>query len=284
MLTARNLTPYFGAELSGLDLSQGMDKATASEVLRVLDTRGVVIVRGQQLSLENFMAFSRSLGPLEVHTLKNFSPPGFPELMIYSNIIDNGEPIGRVDAGRHWHMDGAHLGTPYRATVLYALEIPVKDGVALGDTSFASTSAAYDALEPALRSQLHGMRAVNTSGAGRKKRSTPFYLDSGLTQGFQRGVNHPVVRSHPITGRKCLYVNPECTSYIRGMNDRDSDALLAQLYQHMVRSEFIYRHSWQVGDLVMWDNCSTQYRAVGDYDLPLRRLLYRTVVKGNTVR
>jgi taurine dioxygenase len=279
-LNVNHLTPHIGAEITGLDLSRGLGRSTAAELLRVLDACGVVIMRGQQLTAENFVAFGRNLGELSAHPLEKFAKPDFPELLIDSNIFENGEPIGRADAGQRWRIDGAHLKTPYRATVLYAVEIPVKDGIPLGATRFASTAAAYDALEPALRQQLQGIRAVHIHGAGRKKRSTPYFPDSGLTQGFQRGVEHPVVRTHPHSGRKCLYVNPLTTSHIRGMNDQDSAALLDQLYQHMARPEFVYRLPWQVGDVVVWDNVSTQYCTEGDYALPLRRLLYRAWVKG----
>ena len=283
MFNVSPLTAHFGAEISALDLSRGANKSTVAELLRVLDTRGIMVIRGQQLTLEQFMAFSHGLGPLapQPQRQRQCSHPEYPELTTLSNIVENGAPIGVADSARHWQSDGAHLKTPYRATVQYAVEIPMKDGAPLGDTVFAGTSAAYDALAPALQQQLHGMRALHRGSTGHKKRSTPFYLDSALTQGFHGGVEHPVVRSHPNTGRKCLYVNPACTTHIRGMNDRDSEELLAQLYQHIARAEFIYRHPWQVGDVVLWDNCVTQHRAQNDYELPLRRLLYRAVVKGS---
>lgn len=285
VMNVNHLTPHIGAEISGLDLSRDIDASTIDEVLHVLDTRGVVIMRGQQLTLENFMAFSRRLGPLDVHPLRKFSRPGFPELMINSNIIEDGQPIGLADAGRHWHTDGAYLQTPYRITVLYGVEIPVKDSAPLGDTYFTSTSAAYDALEPELRQRLSSLRGINVHGVGRKKFSaTPLDLGAELSKKIQSGIEHPVVRTHPFTGRKCIYVNPGCTSQIAGMSESESEALLQQLYEHTVRPEFVYRHQWQVGDFVMWDNCSTQHRAVGDYDLPLRRLLYRTIVKGTPVQ
>jgi taurine dioxygenase len=263
-----------------LDLSRALDNAALKAMLHLLDTRGLIIVRKQRLGAPSLQAFSRSLGDLSEHPLDKFSVPGFPELMVHSNIVENGEPIGRADTGERWRMDGAHMKTPYRATVIYALEIPAKDGISLGDTWFANTSAAYDALDPALRQQLQGMRAIHMHGAGRKKRSTPYFPDSGLTQTFRRGVEHPVVRTHPQTGRKCLYVNPVTTSHIRGMNEQDSSALLDQLYQHMARPEFVYRLQWQAGDLVMWDNCMTQNRTANDYELPLRRLVYLVQVKG----
>lgn len=228
------------------------------------------------------MAFSRSLGELAVHPLHKYSHPDFPELMIQSNIIENGAPIGYADTGQKWRMDGTHLKTPHRATLLYAVEIPMLDDTALGDTCLANTAAAYDALAPALQTQLHGMYAAHPYRAGQKRRSIPFYMDAGLSQAFRRGVEHPVVRAHPVTGRKCLYVSQAGTAFIRGMHDHESDALLSQLYQHLARDEFIYRHHWRPGDVVIWDNGLIQHRSENDHALPLRRLLYQTQLKGIT--
>ena len=210
------LTQHIGAEITGVDFSREPDSATTDAVLRVLDERGVVIIRDQQLTLEQFMAFSRALGPLDVHPLRKFSKPGFPELMINSNIIENGAPIGLADAGRQWHTDGAYLEVPYRATVLYSVEIPVKDGVALGDTLFASTSAAFDALGAELKTKLTALRGVNCHGVGRKKHSKPLDLEDNLKARIQKGIEHPVVRTHPNTGdRKSTRLNSSHVSEFR---------------------------------------------------------------------
>jgi taurine dioxygenase len=231
------------------------------------------------LTLQQIEAFSRSLGALAAHAQPQRSPHGHPEVLIQSNIIEHGQPIGYPDTARHWQSLGAHLKTPYRATLQYAVEIPARDGVALGDTLFASTQAACEALDPSLRQQLTGMRAAHVQRAAHKKGALPYFPDAGLTQIFRRGVEHPVLRTHPHSGRKCLFVNAATTSHICGMNDRDSDALLAELYAHIARPEFVYRHAWQAGDLVLWDNASTQFLTEADYEWPLRRLLYRVVIK-----
>jgi taurine dioxygenase len=277
-LTTRPLTSLFGAEIISLDLSR-TSATVAAEVLRLLDTQGVLVMRGQRLTLPQLEALGRSLGPLASHAQAHCSPPGHPEVLMLSNIIEHGQPIGYPDAARHWQSIGAHLKTPHRATLQYAVEIPRPDGVALGDTWFADTRAACDALAPALRQQLTGMRAAHVLRSAQKKRSTPYFPDSGLTQLFRRGVEHPVLRAHPHSRRRCLYVNPVTTSHICGMHERDSDALLNELYAHLARPEFVYRHAWQAGDLVLWDNASTQFRTAADYELPLRRLIYRTVIK-----
>jgi taurine dioxygenase len=284
LFTVTPLTPHFAPEIIALDLSRGVGKPAVAALLNVLDTRGVVVLRGQSLTPETFAMFGRSLGELAENPLRQFAPPGAPELLICSNIIENGAALGYDDAGRRWRMEGAQLKTPTRATLAYAAEIPLKDSVPLGDTCFANTRMAYDALEPTLRQQLHGARAVALNDVNRRRRAMPYYADAGLSQLFQRGVEHPVVRTHPHTRQKCLYISEGGTARISGMNARDSDALLGELYRHMARPEFIYRHPWQAGDVVLWDNCSVQHRTIADYALPLRRLLYRAQLKGTFAR
>ncbi len=277
-MTTHPLTPHFGIEIGSLDLARLKD-AGAAEVLRLIEAHGVVIVRGQQLTLQQFDAFSRKLGPLAMHGYPHCAAPGHPEVLIQSNILQDGQPIGYPDATRQWQSIGAHLKTPHRTTISYAVEVPVQDGVTRGDTTFADTRAAYDALEPALRQQLDAMRAAHVDSTRIRKRFTPYFPDSGLTQIFKRGVEHAMARRHPRTRRKCLYVNPLTTTQISGMNPQDSAALLAQLFQHLAQPAFTYRHRWQAGDMVMWDNCAVQFRTEADYALPLRRLIYRAVIR-----
>jgi taurine dioxygenase len=198
--------------------------------------------------------------------------------MVNSNIVENGKPVGLADGGQHWHTDGAYLEAPYRTTILYAVEVPVNDeGVALGDTAFASTSAAYDALPEDTKQRLEGMRAIHCHGVAREKYKPA--LDKSQSEALRKTVEHPVVRTHPVTGRKCLYVNPGSTLRLAGMEEKESESLLASLCERAVRPELRYRHNWRVGDVVMWDNCSTQHCAIADYE-PRRRLLYRTIVQG----
>lgn len=280
--TTNPITPHTGAAVTGVDTTRPLDHAVAAALLRELDTRGVLVMRAQLLTPAKFVAFARALGELAVNPLHKFASPECPEITLHSNLIENGMPIGYTDSGQKWRADGAHLKTPWRATLLYAAEIPMADGTALGDTFFANTAAAYAALAPALQTQLRGMHAANPYRPGQKRRTIPFYMDAGLSQAFRRGVEHPVVRAHPVTGRRSLYVSQACTSFIRGMHDQDSDALLEEICQHMARDEFLYRHAWQPGDVVIWDNAFIQHRTVCDYALPQRRLIYQTQLKGVT--
>ena len=280
MFKIKRLAPALGVEIEGVDLSKPLVESAMQEILGALDREGVVLMRKQHISIDDFMRFSKGVGPLAIHSLKQYSKPGMPELMVASNIIENDKPIGLADGGQHWHTDGSYLEKPYRATILHAIEVPMKDGVALGDTMFASTGAAYDALEPDMQQRLSELRALNCHGVARNKRGKDLALEAGQREHMLKGVEQPVVRTHPYTGRKCLYAHRGSTARICGYDDAASDELLEMLFEHVIKPEFIYRHNWRVGDILMWDNCSTQHCAIGDYDLPLRRLLYRTVVQG----
>lgn len=276
-ISGTSLTPQAGLELNGIDARRSITKGTADELLSAVDHHGVILLRQQQLTPETFIDFARGLGTLAAHPLNTLPPPGLPELMLQSNIVKDGKPIGYAGAERQWRIDGAHLATPYRCSIAYAAQVP---GAGLGDTWFCAMSAAYDALAPALRTQLTGLRAMHPYGTGRKRRVTPYFADSGMTQIFKRGVEHPVVRVHPRTKRRSLYVAQGCTSLICGMNERDGSALLEELYRHLAREEFVYRHAWQAGDLMIWDNASVQYRTDDNYSASQPRLLYRTQLSG----
>jgi taurine dioxygenase len=179
-------------------------------------------------------------------------------------------------------------------SALYALEVPEKNGHALGDTSFASTTAAYEALPRETKDRVQRLRNVHSYRYYRAKniqaqkeeqaRGGRVIQEHVLTEEQLKtvpDVETPVVRTHPVTKRKGLFVNEAHTSHIVGLPKDASEALLAQLYRHIVKPEFIYTHSWQPGDLLLWDNAAVQHKATFDYDLPLRRLMYRTTVRGS---
>ena len=222
------------------------------------------------------------------------SVEGHPEILVISNVLDeNGNAIGSQDAGRFWHSDLSYKKEPSMLSALYALEVPEKDGRVLGDTSFASTTAAYDALPADLKRRVDGLKNVHSYRHYRAKniqaqkeeeaRGGRVIQEHVLTEEQLKSVpdvETPLVRTHPVTGRKGLFANEAHTSHIPGMSAAESEALLSQLYRHIVQPEFIYTHSWRAGDLLMWDNASVQHKATFDYDLPLRRLMHRTTVRG----
>ena len=276
-----------GAEIIGVDLAQELDDATFERIRNAYCEHSIIVFRDQHLTPAQQVAFSRRFGELEIHVLKQYLLPGYPEILVISNIFENDRPIGLADAGRVavWHTDTSYRKAPSMGSALYALEIPHNDaGEAVGDTLFASTFLAYDTLSDAMRRQLTGLRAVHhmTKGYDGAADAPPTRIKYDEKQRDEvPDQAHPIIRTHPITGRKCIYVNKLCVTGISGMPDSQSAPLLEQIYAHCTKPEFIYRHKWRVGDLLMWDNCSLQHLAVQDYALPQRRRMHRTTIAGS---
>jgi len=199
-----------------------------------------------------------------------------------SNVRDeNGELIGLADAGLTWHTDTSYLQRPSRCSLLHAKEVPVRDGQAIGDTIFTNTIAAYEALPDGMKRTLAGRKAIHRYSERKRIENSPRPKLTKAQLDATPDVAHPIVRTHPGTGRKALYVTEgECIG-IEGMPDEDGRPLIAELHAHCIRPEFQYRHKWQVGDLLMWDNATSMHLAICDYQLPERRLMYRTTVIGD---
>ena len=265
-----------GAEIRGVDLAKPIDDATFAVIERTHNECGVIFFRGQQITPPQQVAFTRRFGEIEFNIFgERWSVSCSPEIVVVSNVTEDGHPIGVRRAGENWHSDMCYMARPPRGTMLYALEIPKLFGLPLGDTEFASAAAAWDALPEPLRQQIEGRRAV-FDFTGRKRAFPPTQAE------IQRypPVRHPIVRTHPFTGRKCLYVMRDDCVDIDGMDREEAEALIAALADHIVKPAFVYRHQWQPGDLLLWDNCTVQHRAVQDYDLPQRRLMHRTTMGG----
>lgn len=265
-----------GAEIRGVDLAQPLDQATFAAIDHAYAQHGVIFFRNQTITPPQQVAFTRRFGEIAVNVFSGrWSVEDAPEIVVVSNITDDGKPIGIRRAGENWHSDMCYSARPPRGTMLHAIEIPVLDGLTLGDTEFASAAAAWDALPGALRSRIEGRRAIFDFTA--RKRAFP------LTQSeIDRypPVRHPIVRTHPQSGRKCLYVMRDDCIGIEGIETMEAEALIAALADHIVKPAFIYRHQWQAGDVLMWDNCLVQHRAIQDYDLPQQRLMHRTTMDG----
>jgi len=273
-----------GAEVLGVDLSAGLDDDALAAVVDALHENEVIVFRGQILTATQQIAFSRRFGELDVNVRSEFNQDGHPEVLVLSNIQKDGKPIGVVDAGRYWHTDLCYLKRPARATVLHALEVPMSGAEPLGDTLFSSMTRAHDALPERTKQRIEGLKAVHSYRYTYEQKARDFKLRPNLTE---RGTDwlppdvvHDVVRPHPVTGKKCLYVNEGYTTRIVGLAKEESDALLAELKAHAVQRQFQYTHKWQAGDVLMWDNCSVQHKAVSNYALPQRRLIERTTVLG----
>jgi taurine dioxygenase len=276
-----------GHEIRGVDLSQPLPDRLFEEIERTFDRYGVVVISGQRLTPQQQIDFSKRLGTLERYPIDTYLLPGHPEIFVVSNVIENGRAIGMADAGRVWHTDMHYTASPPRCSLLYALEVPMRDGQPLGDTLFASTAAAYDGLPPDLKALVTGKRAVNSYQNYVTRRKSKVAGGTPTAQGERNkraeafpDVLHPLVRTHPRTGRKCLYVSDEVTCGVEGMGAAEGAQLLEDLLDHMTKPQYVYRHRWRVGDLIIWDNCSAIHNAIGDYTLAERRRMHRTTVTG----
>ena len=263
------------------DLGQEIDDAAFRAIENAFHDNIVVVFRDQRLSNDKHIEFSRRFGELEIHIVKRYLLPGHPEILLISNVKNEaGEHIGLADAGFTWHTDTSYRRRPSRCSLLYAKEVPTRDGTALGDTVFASTIAAYEALSEAMKRRLAGLQAIHRYSARRRVDNSPRPKLSRAQLDETPDIAHPIVRTHPYTGRKSLYVTAgECVGIV-GMPEDEAVALIAELDAHCIRPEFLYRHKWRVGDLLMWDNASAMHLAICDYALPQRRLMHRTTVIG----
>ena len=269
-----------GAEI-GFDLAQDIDDPTFREIERIFHDNIVVVFRGQQLTNERHIEFSSRFGELEVHIVKKYLLAGFPQILLISNVRNEaGEHIGLADAGFTWHTDTSYRRRPSRCSLLYAKEVPCRDGEALGDTVFANTIAAYEALPKSMKQRIDGLKAIHRYSARRRVADSPRPKLTAEQLAETPDIAHPIVRTHPYTGCKSLYVTAGECAGIKGMPEDEAVDLIAELDAHCVRPEFLYRHKWQVGDLLMWDNATSMHLAICDYALPQRRLMHRTTVIG----
>jgi taurine dioxygenase len=269
------LTRHIGCEVKGIDLRDPLSQQAASSIYQAWLDHAVLLFRDQDLSQEDLIRVTGIFGefaPLgrPAHTL----PKGFskllPNIMLISNIRENGETIGALPDGEMmFHHDTIHRDEPHKGTLLYSVEIPTHGG----DTLFASGTGAYDTLDPAMKQKLQGLKAVNYYVYNSVKRNDKQAVDASSQ------AVHPVVRTHEETKRKALYVNRLMSVRIEGLPEAESDALLEVLFDHSEKPEFVYTHVWRKGDLIIWDNrCSSHART--DFPSDQRRLLLRTTVKG----
>ncbi len=239
----------------------------------------MLVFRDQRITPQQQIDFSQRFGPLQIHVLHQFQLTGHPEILVVSNIIENGHAIGLGDAGHYWHSDLSYKEHPSLGSMLHAQELPA-DG---GDTLFANMHLAWDTLPAPLRQAACGRRAEHSYLAKYeelRQRSPwrPKLSDAQVAQVMP--VEHPIVRTHPETGRKALFVSEHFTTRISGLPDDESRDLLAQLFAHSVRPEHIYRHRWQPHDMVFWDNRSLMHLAAGCPE-DQRRRLNRTTIEGD---
>src|SRR6202140_2229760 len=267
-----------GAEVRGVDL-RDLDASRFAELKRGWHDHQVILVRDQTLHDLDLIAFSRRFGDLDwapVQETGRRFVEGLPEIYIVSNVTVNGQPIGSLGAGEAvWHTDMSYLDVPPMASMLYALEIPASGG----NTSFCSMYAVYEALPAELKRRIADLKIKHdgTYNSGGYLRQGVAATDDPRTS---PGALHPLVCTHPNTGRPMLYLGRRRNASIAGLELAESEALLDQLWDFVARPEFAWEHVWRVGDLVLWDNRCTMHRR-DPFDSSARRIMHRTQIKGN---
>ncbi|MCY4496692.1 MAG: TauD/TfdA family dioxygenase [Rhodospirillaceae bacterium] len=283
-LNVRTFDAALGAEVRDVDLSKPPDDETFAAIKEAYNEHSVLLFREQSIDKVQHLAFSRRFGDLEVHVLDQYLHPEHPEILIVSNVMDGDRHVGIYDAGRYWHTDLSYMAVPSRGSLLYAIEVPHdEDGKPLGDTLFASTSAAYDALSDSMKSRIADLKAEFSLANRHAKLVADGDANAELEDRHHDRAPpavHKIVRTHPITGRKSIYVNEGQTARILDLPEDEARDLLEKLCTHCTKPEFVYRHKWRPGDLLMWDNIPTQHLAICDYALPQRRYLHRTTLRG----
>ncbi|HKU86755.1 MAG TPA: TauD/TfdA family dioxygenase [Casimicrobiaceae bacterium] len=260
MLTTHPLSEGFGVEARGVDLAQPMTDEAFAAIERAFFAGQVLVIRGQKLAPSQFVAFARRFGPPEPHVIDQFHHPADPNILILSNRVENGRPVGLADAGTYFHTDYSYLDVPARATTLYSIEVPAVGG----NTLFANQYAAYDDLPAATKRRIDPLVAIHHYGNRDNENETTRTVASVLNDAQKQKmplVTHRVVRSHPTTGRRALYAVSGTSFGIVGMPDDEAYALLDELAAHATQPKYRLSVSYGVGDVVIWDNASLLHSA-----------------------
>jgi taurine dioxygenase len=273
MIEVRRLGPQVGAEIGGVDVKT-LDDAGFATIYRAWLDHNVVVVPEQALAIDDFLRYSRRFGVVVPHPSKSTRHPEYPEITMLG--VNKFGADGQLDLAIYrrgaegWHTDGAYDEEPFKATQLYALAVPSRGG----DTLFASMYAAYDALPSRLKERLEGRQGAFTYGGRRQATALLNPEDRDWTP-----VHHPIIRTHPETGRKGLYFDPGKILRIEGLDAAESDALIEELTERMIRPEGEYHHRWRKGDIVIWDNRCSYHKAAGDYPPEEERIHWRVSIK-----
>jgi len=284
-IVIRRLCPALGVEVLNFDVANCTDEQFATIFKAWIDANGLMVIRNVEMTPVQHIAFGArfgvpgkgDIGPNSI--LGHYYHPDHPEIYRVSNKSIDGKPLGREDAGTYWHSDESMKATPALASLLHAIEIPPYGG----DTQFASMYMAYDTLSDTMKRMLHGLQAVHSLANTLNPANRTSYgkeLVGKQEQALSKIATHPVVRIHPDSGRKCLFINPGFTSHIVGMTAEESSALLQFLFKHSTQPEFIYRHRYAQNDLVVWDNRCMIHYAISDYKNFAGRYMHRVTIQG----
>jgi taurine dioxygenase len=262
MMQIRRSGPCMGAEISGVDLSQPLSDNAFGEIRDALHRHHVIALRGQKVDPQMFLDFASRFGAPEPHVLDQFHHPEFPDILILSNVVENGQPKGLADCGTYWHTDYSYLAVPARATLLLSVQVPKKGG----DTLFADQERAYNELPESMKRRIDGMVSLNVYG--NRDDPNPVSRTSAYApskeQKDKRGahlIRHPLVRRHPYTGNKALYAVSGTSFGIEGLPPDEGISLLRELAEHSTQPQYQHRIRYGVGDLVIWDNASVLHSA-----------------------
>jgi taurine dioxygenase len=281
---AMKITPLsdaLGAEITGIDLAAPVDEATFDRLRQAFHDHQVIVFRDQALTPEQHIAASGRFGDLEIHISTKYLLADHPEILVLSNRKVDGEYVGVENAGDHWHSDLSYMDRPSLGSLLYALEVS-RDG---GDTEWANQYAAYETLPAATKARIEGLRARHSFNRWKNPRVSIPEHEKGSRERYEKmsppDAIHPVVRTHPATGRKALFVSQRFTIGIEDMPEAEGQALLDTLFEHAVRPEFIYHHRWRAGDLLFWDNRCLLHLACRGIPPGQIRHMHRTTISGD---
>jgi taurine dioxygenase len=299
-LTVVPLSDRLGGEIKGVDATRPLDGATCAELRDALHRYQVIALRDQELSPEHFIALAGAFGELEPFFISAYNLPGHPEIYVLSNVRRDGRPVGRDGAGTHWHSDHTFHEAPAGVTMLHGVQVPERGG----DTLFVDMYGAYDGLPDDLKARILSRRAIHRY----QKKEHVYSGDRTVTPEERERIErlkaqrareeaesgpsptarksnavpdrlHPIVRTHPATGRRALYLNDEMTVGIEGLGEEEGRALLRELCERATRPERVLRYGWRRGDVVAWDNASTMHSATYT-DPSLPRTMHRITIKG----
>lgn len=271
-----------GASIHDIDLSKPLSQENYKAIEQALGRYGVISFPGQTLTSRQLRDYAENFGQLEINVANMYHDSDYPEVMILSNMKEDGKPVGLSDAGQDWHTDMSYSKTIAFSNVLYGIKIPHRDGQPLGNTEFCNMHAAYADLPAALKEELADMTITHDFNKfWEMMRSEKGSTRPPLTEEQRKRkppVSHPVFLTHPITGKKVLYANPGYSVRINELPEARSDEVLKFLFEHQLQDKYRYRHYWKAGDVLMWDNMGTIHNAVADYRPDEHRLIKRCQV------
>ena len=281
-LSVKRINRTFVGEVEGVNIAEDHSAEEVTQIREALLEHGILVFHGQDISNEEHVRFSQKFGPSEIHTVKQYLLPDFPEIIALANRGEKGtKPI--ANGGAYWHSDITYKAYPPMGSILYGLEIPP----AGGDTLYCDMAAAYEALSDKKKAEIEELKAVHSympRFMASRQIDEAFHSNMFELSDEQKAelaeVVHPIVRTHPENGRKALFINEGFTIRVESMGEEEGKSLLDELNDHATQDCFIYAHDWTVGDVVFWDNRVTMHKAT-EYDRQYARRMHRTTVQGD---